>query len=202
MNSYSFILFVALIMSVGCATESPPLVVGYGRLISQHDDIELRVARYEVSETQRGHLPTNVVEVVFWQKTQRGELPREAILLLSRPIAVSPPIWHAVGGDASRGILPDTPSDRQRVASLADTRMLDSPRAEWLPRAKAEQIARDYLRTAGFDLTRLRMSFRRAEFGWDGSVSFPDEQGRVAFGGESYFGIRDRGDILYWMKGL
>src|ERR1043165_2021472 len=104
----TFISLIALTLTVGCATNSPPLVVAYGRFVSQHDDIDLRVARYEVSEIQRGHLPTNVVEVVFWRKTQTRELPREAVLLLSRPLALSPPIWHAVGEDASRGILPDT----------------------------------------------------------------------------------------------
>ena len=84
-NVAAFICLAVWMMSVGCATKSPPVLVAYGRLVSQRDDIKLRVARYEVSEVQRGHLATNVVEVVFWRKTQVGELPREAILLLSRP---------------------------------------------------------------------------------------------------------------------
>jgi len=83
----TLISLIELTLTVGCATNSPPLVVAYGRFVSQHDDIDLRVARYEVSEIQRGHLPTNVVEVVFWRKTQTRELPREAVLLLSRPVA-------------------------------------------------------------------------------------------------------------------
>src|SRR5262249_32649642 len=150
LNTSTFISLVALMMmSIGCTTKSPPLVVAYGRLMSQHDDIELRVARYEISEVQRGLLPTCVVEVVFWQKTQTAELPHEAILLLSRPVGGSPPIWHAVGEDASRGILLDTPAGRLRIASLADARILDSPKDERLPRYKAEQIVRGYLRSKG-----------------------------------------------------
>ena len=202
MKTDSFLSVVALLMTVGCATGSPPLIVGYGRLVNQHEDFGLSVARYEISGLGRGILPTNVVDVVFWRKTQTGELPHEAILLLSRPIAVSPPIWHAVGGDATRGILPDTQRDRVRVASLADARVLDSPDTEWLPRPKAERIVRDYLRTEGLDLTRLRLKLRRGEFGWDASVSFPDQHGRVAPGGESYVAIQDCGDILHWTKGL
>jgi len=186
----------------GCATKPQHLVVAYGRLLNQHDDIELRVARYEVSEIQRGHLPTNLVEVIFWKRTQNGELPSEAILLLSHPLAVSPPIWHAVGEDASRGILPDTPDTRWRIASLADARVLDSPKTQWLPRAEAEKIVCDYLRAEGIDISRMRLDLRRGQFGWKGSVTFPDEQGRVDYGGESYLGVRDRGDILYWTKGL
>jgi hypothetical protein len=201
-NTSTFISLVALMMTVGCATKSPPLVVAYGHLVSQHDDIELRVARYEVSEIQRGHLSTNIVEVVFWRKTQTSELPQEAILILSRPLAVSPPIWHAIGGDASRGILPDTPTGRTHIASLADARVLDCPKAERLSRSRAEQIVRDHLRTGGVDLARMKLHLRRAEFGWTGSVSFPDEQGLVPIGGESYVGIRDCGDILYWTKGF
>lgn len=202
MNTSTFILAVALAMAAGCATKTSPVVVAYGRLMSQHDDIELRVARYGILEVQRGHLPTNTVEVVFWKKTQSGELPHEAILLLSRPVVVSPPIWHAVGGDASRGILPDTSVTRSHIASLADARILDSPKADRLPRSRAEQIVRDYLRTGGVDLAHMKLELRRVEFGWTASVSFPDEQGRVPIGGESYVGIRDCGDVLYWTKGF
>lgn len=201
-NISTFMSVVALTICVGCATRSPPLVVAYGRLMSQYDDFELRAARFEVSGVQRGTLPTNVVEVVFWKKTQRGELPHEAILLLSRPIAVSPPIWHAVGGDASRGILPDTSAARLRVAALTDARILDSPKEEWLSRAWAEEIVRDYLRSNGVDLARLKLDLTRDEFGWLGSVSFPDERGLVPFGGESYIHIRDSGHIVAWMGGL
>ncbi len=170
--------------------------------MGQYDDIELRAARFEVSGIQRGTLPTNVVEVVFWKKTQHGELPHEAILLLSRPIAVSPPIWHVVGGDASRGILPDTSAARLRVAALTDARILDSPKEDWLCRARAQEIVRDYLRSNGVDLARLKLDLKRDEFGWVGSVGFPDQQGRVPYGGESYIGIRDSGDVLYWVSGL
>ena len=168
--------------------------------MGQHDDIELRVARYKVSEIQRGRLNTNVVEVVFWRKTQTSELPRDALLLLSRPLA--PAIWHAVGGDATHGILPDTPDSRARVASLADDRLLDAPKTEWLPRPKAERIIADYLRAQGVDVARMRLHLRRGEFGWRASVDFPDAQGQVAVGGESYLGVRDSGDVLYWSKGL
>jgi hypothetical protein len=170
--------------------------------MSQHDDIELRVARYEISEIQRGHLPTNVVEVVFWKKTQTGELPHEAILLLSRPLRISPPIWHAVGDDASRSILSDTSAARSRIASWEDARILDVPQAERLPRPKAEQVVREFLRSQGFGLARMRLDLRRVEFGWTALVSFPDEQGHISVGGESSIGIRDSGDVLYWMKGL
>jgi hypothetical protein len=196
----TFISFVALMMTVGCATKSPPLIVAYGHLVGQHDEIELRIARYEVSEIQRGHLPTNVVEVVFWRKTQTSELPSKALLLLSRPLA--PAIWYAVGEDAARGILLDTPDARIRVASLADDRILDNPKSDWLPRADAERIIADRLRAEGLDVTRMRLGLRRGEFGWRASVSFPDAQGRIPVGGESYLGVRDSGDILYWSKGL
>jgi hypothetical protein len=201
-NASNLILLVALITVVGCATESQPLVVAYGRLLSQHDDIELRVARFEALEIQRGQLPTNVVEVVFWKKTQTGDLPREAILLLSHPLAISPSSWYAVGEDASRSILPDTSTARSRIASSADDRILDNPKAERLSRSTAEQIVRDYLRTEGISLARIRLVLRRTEFGWTASVSFPDEQGNIPVGGESSIGIRDSRDILYWSKGL
>ena len=62
-----------------------------------------------------------------------------------------------------------------------------------MPRAKAEQIARDYLRSSGFDLARLKLDLRWDGFGWREVASFPDEDGKVFFGGESYFGIRDSG---------
>jgi len=198
----TFISLIALTLTVGCATNSPPLVVAYGRFVSQHDDIELRVARYEVSEIQRGHLPTNVVEVVFWRKTQTRELPREAVLLLSRPLALSPPIWHAVGEDASRGILPDTSDVRSGIVSLADARILDSPRKLWLPQTEAEKIIGGYLQAEGIDISRVRLNLRRGEFGWRASVHVPDPQGREMIGDESYVGVRDNGDILYWTKGL
>ena len=168
--------------------------------MDQQDDIELRVARYKVSEIQRGRLNTNVVEVVFWRKTQTSELPRAALLLLSRPLA--PAIWHAVGEDATHGILPDTPDSRARVASLSDDRILDAPQREWLPRPEAERIIADYLRAHGVDIARMRLHVRRGEFGWRASVDFPDAQGRLAVGGESYLGVRDSGDVLFWSKGL
>ncbi len=202
MKPSPFMLCAALMMSTGCATKPPPLVVARGQLINHHDDFELRVARYRLSEIQRGSLASNVVEVVFWQKTQTAELPEQAILLLSRPLAISPPIWHAVGGDASRGILPDTPANRHQIASLANTRILDSPRGERLPRPKAEQIVRDYLRTQSIDVARARLELSRGEFGWKAYIVWPDEQGQVACGGWSLLGIRDTGDILYWNKGL
>ena len=71
-----------------------------------------------------------------------------------------------------------------------------------MSRSKAEEIARNYLRAKGFGLARLKLDLRRAEFGWEGAASFPDERGEVVIGGESYFGIRDCGDILYWEAGF
>ncbi len=192
---------VWVLLSAGCATKSAPVLVAYGRLVSQRDEINLRVARYEVSAVQRGHLPTNMVEVVFWRKTQVGQLPREAILLLSRPSAVSPPTWHAVGGDASRGILPDTPAARARTAALPDACILDAPRKERLSRSRAEEIARDYLWARGIGPAHFKLKLRRAEFGWEGTASIVDERGDPVVGGESDFGIRDSGDILYWTTG-
>ena len=74
MKTSTVILFLALMSSIGCTTKARPLVVAYGRSMDQHDDLELRVARYRVFGTQRGTLATNVVEVVFRRPPQ---LPSE-----------------------------------------------------------------------------------------------------------------------------
>ena len=188
-------------MGLGCATKPSPLVVAYGHLLSQSSDSQLSQARYGVSTVQRGTLPTNEVEVLFWGKSQTGDLPQQAILLLSRPLCVSPPIWYAVGEDAGRGILSDTPAARRRVESLPNARILDSPRLEWLPRAKAELKAREFLVKEGFDPANLRLDLRRAQFGWKAWLTIV-VNGEYLVGGHGSLGIRDSGDVLYWIPGL
>jgi len=64
---------------VGCATKSPPVLVAYGQRVSQRNDINLPLPQCGVWRCSAGHLATNMVELVFWRKTQVGVLIPEQV---------------------------------------------------------------------------------------------------------------------------
>jgi hypothetical protein len=195
--------FLLLILAAGCATKPPSLVIAYGRWMNQHDEGSMRLARYEISGVCRGHLPTNIIFVVFYSSTQTGELPKDAILLLrTKPSPGIPDVWYSIGMRASHGILQDTPANRQMVASTAAARLLRHPKGEWLPKRKAEQLVRRFLTKQGAYDANTTLELKRDAFGWSAFVLCKTEDGEYLVGGHGFVGIDDTGDIIHLDKGL
>ena len=201
MKPCAIVLFSALLLAGGCATQNHRAVVAYGELVSQHEEGDLRVTRYRVSTVERGTLPMMQIYVVFPSRLQTYPVAERAILVLS-PICMPAATWYPVGEDCRRGILPDTPANRQFVAATPDERLLDNPKDLWLPRHRAEESIREYLRSQGCDLERLRVHLQRGQFGWLGSLTFDAPGGSFTVGGESHIRVTDAGEILYWHMGL
>src|ERR1017187_3749196 len=201
MNSGALLLFLAVMFASGCGTTRQDQgVVGCGSLERHHTEADMGVARFRVTTLLRGTLQAKAIDVVYRAKTQDTALPERALLVLTDPIL--PDTWHAVGQDFRRGILSDTPAHREEIASVSIARLIDNPRSQWLPEQQAKLIIKDYLRTSGYDLEHLQMRLRRDHFGWNGTLAFPDEEGRISIGGESYIGVTDRGEILYHDLGM
>ena len=144
-------------------------------------------------------LPVMQIYVAFPRKVQIDPVPERAILVLS-PLC-RPESWYPVGEDCRRGILPDTPANRESVAATPGDRLLDNPRDRWLPKDRVQGIIREYLRSQGRDLEHLQVHLRRGQFGWHGTVTF-DPPGWFTVGGESYIAVTDAGEVLYWRLGL
>lgn len=133
-------------------------------------------AFYDVKEVVSGSFPTNSVIVMYSENSlPLGGLPQNAILILQSPAGNKPPPdgWYlALGGDAYRGILPDTTENRRRIEGIRLADLSVNSRSGQLPRHQAISIARVHANRLYEFPARNRCSAVRSEFGYGWFVLF------------------------------
>jgi len=124
------------------AAMSNKFVIAAGDLVSVHaPNFNLHTAYYRVRESIAGiaYSPGATVDVVYARDTLTTKLPERAVFLL----VPAGTIWVSPGADASQGIFPDTPENRQKLQPY--DKVLARLEAAKLPEKKARELALRYV---------------------------------------------------------
>jgi hypothetical protein len=147
-----------------------------------------------------------VFDTIDEDSIPRDGLPKKAILILhfmgdsftwkqcldemnSDPNLLKYSSYYPLGGDAYRGILPDTPENRKRIARLSVKELAENPRDKWLAKEQAVAIANKHLESE-FEKERRRGCTLEIEepkrslggYGWFMSFKVHEPDGGVAIG--------------------
>jgi len=151
-------------------------------------------AVYRLTKIYRGHFPdTAVAHVCFYPNSLAATgLPEKALLILEHTCykdgrihipaggAVLGRYYYALGGDAYRGILADTPAMQARVAARSLESLSQNSWWSRLSRREALRIAERTVRENGNwrNGERLAISATRKGYGWSVTVGFVQPGGQ------------------------
>jgi len=196
------LILVAAVVSVGCVASRGPSAPCLSVALATYVDGSCP-ASYEVTETLSGSFPAKSVTVMYSKNSlPPGGLATNAILILQSPTRKEPPPdeWYmALGCDAYRGILPDTPGNRRWIKSIRPADLAVNIPARQLPRHEALRIAQEEAH-ALFELPEdAKCSAVRSKYGYGWFVLFewgngePDSQLTLIIGDDGKRKDREAG---------
>jgi hypothetical protein len=132
-------------------------------------------------------------------------LPDNAILLLSS-FSSSHATYEAIGEEAWRGILPDTPENRARISTTSSGELSKTPPGKELPKATARQIAQqvlaDHANYTGYSGKYKFSVIQRRPFGWFFGVNVLDERGEISFVRDLTIQVNDEGEVVSYRNSM
>jgi hypothetical protein len=198
-------------------TQSNPICVVYARLTEfkpymqkagfpEPPEATLDIGIFKVLEVVRGNIDTPSVCIPYSPNTLRGLLPTNAILVLTH-MEGTRANYDPVGGEAWRGILPDTLETRARIESLTDEELSRTPTGKEIPETAARQIALNKLEIlndyTGFSGKYKFSTAERKPFGWFFWVYVLDERESPASVISVMVSISDEGEVVAcWINGF
>jgi hypothetical protein len=180
--------------------------VARGRLLAAYlTEERVQSAQYAILAVERGSFSTNVVEVCFWAGTLRGELPRDAILVLEPELPFETSISsdaYAVGKEAWRGIISATDENWSRIRATPDAQLSDSAPDQRISRQTAVSLVRARLKEEHLYSLTLRLEVRRCRFGWLVDVLKPHPRDRTYFTLLGIYHVSDERKLLGCVRDL
>ncbi len=113
-------------------------------------------ATCQVVDVLRGVCKTNQVMIGFLKNTCDNSIPKRAIWVLAYSAGddrVSQGQYHAIGDDANKGVLPDSPKSRAFVKMASIDDLAPVPKSRWISREQATAILDGYVVTTHPRLT-------------------------------------------------
>ena len=226
---FSVLSWGLLVLGCGCATHPvmtderyPNVHIASGILERDPSKNGHGDAVYRLTKIHRGHFPTNdFVHVSFHPgSVPAAGLPDKALLILQHKfyedghiqipgkiqsnVQLLQRYYDALGGDAYRGILPDTPGNEAMIAARSLESLSQNSWWQRIPRRRALKIAEQAIkaREGAHVGERLEISAMRESYGWWISAYYVLPNGHSITGGDINITIGDDGLIKKVFGGL
>ena len=160
------------------------------------------VAEYDVKEVISGEIGAKRIRVRYGLSTLKEPLPQDAILILSSYTSAHD-TYEPIGGEAWRGILPDTQANRKRIVESPLQTMARTPQGGDLPEAAARRIAEQALKNNNDHTPHIKLNpVKRGAFGWFIHAYVLDDRSGHTQIREFSIRVSDEGEVTSYMPSL